>query len=137
MVKIREEEVAFLQSNRVARLGTVSDKNIPHVVPICYVYLDNGLYVPVDLKMARKKTNIEKNRKVCLTIDEYSEDWSKLKGLAVQGEAKTIERGEEFIRVRDLIYEKYPQFKTMFPIKEGSHWIVRIAPKKVASWGIK
>lgn len=139
MVKLSREEREFLESPHIARIGTVSNRGMPHVVPVCYAVHNDDIFIPVDVTLPRKKTNIEQESKICLAVDHYdNEDWSKLKGVVIQGEVEVIKGGKEFLMARDLIYQRYPLFEKVVPIKEGkTHWIIKIKPTRIASWGIK
>lgn len=139
MAKFSTEEREFLESPRIAYVGTVSSLGMPHVVPVCYALHNDEIFVPIDIRAPRKKTNIEQEKKVCLVVDHYEpEDWSKLKGVVIQGAAEIIKGGKPFQIARDLIYQRYPPFKISVPIEEGkTHWIIRIKPVRIASWGIR
>ncbi len=140
MVNFSSQEWKFLETSNVARFGTISSRGMPHVVPICYVLYKGDICIPIDIRMTRKKNNLEQNRKVCLIVDEYiHEDYSKLKGIIIQGEAQIIKDNGEFLTVRELVHKKYTQFEKLFPIdNEGkTHWIIKIRPTRIASWGIK
>lgn len=139
LVKLSFEERQFLESESIARMGTVSNIGMPHVAPVCYALHNDKILVPIDIRAPRKKANLEQQKKVCLVIDHYEpEDWSKLKGVLIQGVAGIIRGGKTFRMARDLIYQRYPPFKTSIPIEEGeTHWFVSIKPVRIASWGLK
>jgi nitroimidazol reductase NimA-like FMN-containing flavoprotein (pyridoxamine 5'-phosphate oxidase superfamily) len=107
MVKLSPRQVESLNKLTVGRVATVSSKEELHVVPVCYVLDDGNIYFATDYG-AKKVRNLKENRKISIIIDQYFEDWSKLKGILIQGEAELIEKGPEFAKIRDLLHKKYP-----------------------------
>ena len=60
------EELRFIESQRVAHLATADASGRPHVVPVCFAYLDGRIYIAIDEKPKRslrlkRLRNIEKN----------------------------------------------------------------------------
>jgi len=135
MVKLSPKQVEFLNKQAVGRVVTVSLKGELHAVPVCYVFDEGNIYFASDYG-AKKVRNLKENRKVSIIIDQYFEDWSKLKGILIQGEAELLEKGPEFRKSRDLLHEKYPQYMDM-PIKEEECLIVKIKTSRVSRWGFK
>jgi PPOX class probable F420-dependent enzyme len=123
----------------VARLATADAKGIPHVVPICYAFDGRCIYSPLDLKPKRvapqrlkRVRNIVANPSVALVIDDYSEDWSALGYVLIQGRAEILEDGNERRRAESLLREKYPQYREL--LEEGCT-VVKVTPKRVTGWG--
>src|SRR5690349_6011132 len=97
---------AFIQKiidrARSARLSTIGHVNIPHLVPVVFVFDGYCYYLPIDKKRKIEKIeelkrirNIKHNPNVALLIDEYYEDWSKLVFVMIQGKANLIDNREE------------------------------------------
>ena len=59
----------FLKSKKVGRLGLAND-DIPYVVPVHYVPVDNYLYLHSALQ-GRKIDYLTKNHAVCFEVDEF------------------------------------------------------------------
>jgi PPOX class probable F420-dependent enzyme len=123
----------LLREGRVARLATHSEQGRIHLVPVCYAYDGKHIFIGTDLD-SKKVRNVKKNGNVAFVVDHYVEDWSKLKGVMIQGRAEVIESGKEFEEAKKLLYEKYPQYEATVPIKEGESAILKITPEKVVSW---
>jgi hypothetical protein len=67
-------------------------------------------------------------------IDDYTEDWTQLAYVLVQGTAALVEDENEYSRVLALLRERYPQYRLMnltFP----DNTMVRIMPTRVLAWG--
>ena len=90
---------ALVTDARVARLATIDfEEAKPHIVPVVFVFDGNSYYIPIDKKpkrdndpeRLRRVRNIQENPNVALLIDEYSEDWSKLFFVMIQGKGSLI-----------------------------------------------
>ena len=140
-MELSEGIKAFIQTSRVARMATVDAGGCPHIVPICYAYDGSRLYSAVDEKpkrveasLLRRLVNIRANPRICLIIDEYDEDWSRLRFIMIHGIAGIEPADAEHSRAIELLRKKYPQYRTM-TLAEGVNPVIAITPTKVVSWG--
>ena len=136
-----EEVRAFVETGRVARLATVDASGCPHIVPICYAYDGFRLYSAVDEKpkraapqRLRRLANIRENPRVCLIIDEYDEDWTRLRFVMIHGTAEIALDGGEHTHALDLLQRKYLQYRTMV-LSEMRNPVIAITPMKIVPWG--
>lgn len=127
--------LAFVRTQRVARLATVGPQRTPHNVAVCTVNVGGHIYF-ASAAGARKVRNLRRAPRVALAFDHYSEDWRKLAGACVTGNATVIERGAEFLRARQSLYRKYRQYQRIAPIEVGDSVIVRVTPTSCFSWGL-
>jgi nitroimidazol reductase NimA-like FMN-containing flavoprotein (pyridoxamine 5'-phosphate oxidase superfamily) len=107
---------------------------MPHLVPVCHVLLGGKLYFASG-DDGRKVKNLRENPQVTVTVDLYSDHWSTLKGVMIQGRARLIERGPRFRRVRDQLYRKYPQYSREAALSPSDSVVVEVTPGRVFSWG--
>jgi PPOX class probable F420-dependent enzyme len=128
----------FLETARVGHLATVDPGGRPHVVPVCYALLDGALYTPIDEKPKRddagdlrRVRNIAANPAVCLTVDRYDEDWSRLAWLQVRGRASLVEAPAERTRALAALRARYPQYRAM---ALESRPLLRIDPTRLVAW---
>ncbi len=129
----------FLGKSRVARLATATKSGIPYAVPICFVYDEQRIYVPIDRKPKRvnptqlkRVLNIAENPHVAVIVDHYADrDWKKLRYVMVLGTANIIRPGAEHRRVVTLLKRKYSQYPKMLTSLTP---IIRILPTKVVAW---
>ena len=140
-MKPSKEVRVFIENRRVARMATVDAAGSPHVVPICYAYDGSRLYSAVDEKPKRVKANrlkrlvnIEGNARTCLIIDEYDEDWSRLRFVMIHGTAEIAQAGAEHLHALNLLRQKYHQYRTM-TLTESVNPVIVITPTKIVSWG--
>jgi PPOX class probable F420-dependent enzyme len=130
----------FIAEGRVGRLGTADRDGRPLVVPICYAFDGERLYSAVDAKPKRgpaaglrRIRNIQDNAQVCVVIDRYDEDWSRLAWVIIDGLADLVTGGAEFARGADLLLAKYPQYRAMGLARDGGT-MVRVRPTRVNHW---
>ncbi len=140
-VKPSEEVRVFIKSRRVARMATVDAAGLPHIVPICYAYDGSRFYSVADEKpkrvqadRLRRLVNIQGNARICLMIDEYDEDWNRLRFVMIHGAAEIAKSGAEHSHALNLLRQKYPQYRTM-TLTEGVNPVIAITPTRIISWG--
>ena len=134
-MRLKKAVAKLIEWERVSRVGTVSEAGVPHVVPVCHILLNGKIYFGSG-NDGRKVLNLKANPRLALTIDLYSDDWSNLKGVMVQGTAKIIEPGPRFRKIRALVYKKYPQYPAEAALGENDSVIVELTPTHVFTWGI-
>ncbi|MEU4390981.1 PPOX class F420-dependent oxidoreductase [Kribbella sp. NPDC023855] len=94
-----EEELAYLKTQRLARIATVGPDGQPDVVPVGFEYDGRYFYVGgVDPRRTRKVLNVRAGQeKVALVIDDLVsvDPWSP-RFLRVYGTAEVVERSGMF-----------------------------------------
>ena len=133
MKKLSPSEVYFLDSRRVGRLATVSLNGTPQVTPVCYAVMNSSLYIRAG-KGTQKAKNITHSPKVALVIDDYDEDWSRMKGMMIVGTASVLDGGDEYRRARDALVAKYSQYRKSYPIIEGEVSILKVDVDRQNFW---
>ena len=133
-MRVKKNVAAFLCWQRACRVATVGRAGVPHVVPVCHVFADDKLYFASE-RDAKKVKNLRDNPHIAVTVDLYSDDWSILRGVMIQGTAALIVRGPRFRKLRRLLYEKYPQYPERAALGSGDV-IVEVTPRHVLSWGL-
>ena len=131
-VKFSEKEIRFLNYMRVGRLATMDGEAI-HVVPICPAFDGNVFYMATHAK-TRKVTNLRKNNKATLLIDQYSEDWMRHVEVMMTGIVEIVEKGQQFEKAKALLEAKFQQYNELFPIKQGESVILCFKPTKSVTW---
>lgn len=116
MTPLRERAAAA----PVARLATVDDSGRPHLVPCCFALEGDVAYSVVDHKpkrsaALRRLDNIRANPSVCLLVDHYENDWSRLWWARFDGAARLLTDGPEHASAIALLCAKYPQYRATPP----------------------
>ncbi len=110
----REAVEAILQRAQVCRIGLAED-NVPYVVPVCFGYKDDRLYVHSS-PQGKKIDMIGKNNRVCFEVDtdvqlvpadepcDFTITYHSVIGF---GKAVLVDNRDEKIRALDVIMEHY------------------------------
>jgi len=126
---------ARVSAAQVARLGTVGAAGAPHLVPFCYVLDGEVLYSAVDQKpkrtsRLRRLANAAAEPRVCVLVDHYDPDWSRLWWVRLDGRAAVLPPGPEAERALAGLSAKYPQYRAAIP--EGP--VLRIDVERWTGW---
>src|SRR6478672_34068 len=85
---------------RVARLATADASGRPYVVPVCFAWQGDHIYIALDEKpksvaptRLKRVRNILENPRVSFLLDHYDEDWSRLNYTLVSCTATLEEPG--------------------------------------------
>ena len=123
---------------RVGRLATVRPDGSPHLVPFCFAVDGDVLYSAVDAKPKRdpgaplaRFRHVAREPRVSVLVDQWSEDWTRLWWVRVDGRAAPLERGsDEERRALDLLAAKYAQYRRTPPAGP----VLAIAAERWSGW---
>ena len=109
-----------VEAARVGHLASVSPGGRPHVVPCCFVLYGAVIYSAVDAKpkstaVLQRIRNLDGDPAAALLVDHYSEDWSMLWWVRVDGDARLPEPGAEWGHAFELLADKYEQYRAEPP----------------------
>src|ERR671920_246035 len=104
MEPFSEIELKFILDNEICRIATAKN-NIPHVVPVCYIYKNNNIIFATDYK-TKKYQNLTKNNRISIIIDHYNKI-SGNKGIHIDGIASIIDRGDEFKELFQIFHNRF------------------------------
>jgi len=116
-----QRELAFLASQRLGRLATVSARGEPHVVPVAFRH--NPLLDSIDvggtgLPATRKYRDVAATGRAAFVVDDDPGP-GKGRGMEVRGRAEVLPAGGQ---------ELDPRF--------GPE-LIRVIPGRIVSWGIE
>jgi len=133
--------IKYISNNKIAHLGTCDSSGIPTVVPVCFVFHDNIIYIPLDAKPKKRAAvklkrvkNITYNPFVSVVIDQYCEDWDRLSYVIIQGSASLINHGKEYEEALIKLCEKYEQYSKM-KLHDLGLPVIKIVADKIIKWG--
>jgi len=106
---------------RVARLATVSADGRPHLVPVTFAVPDDQaegrriVFVvddkPKTTTKLRRLENIAARPAVCLLVDVYDDDWSRLWWVRADGIARVLDPvADEAAEAVDALAARYPAY---------------------------
>ena len=134
------KEIAFVQTQRVARLATADEDGNPTLIPVCYAFDDEYFYTPLDEKpkrvegtQLRRVHNIQVRPEVSLLIDQYDDDWSRLGYILVHAYAELITPNHErHAPALILLRERYIQYRSMNLERSP---VIMLTSQRIVSWG--
>lgn len=123
MSHFSEVEIAYLQSQRLARLATIGANGQPHVVPVGFRYnpdLDTIDIGGHGFGRSKKLRDARRNPRVAVVVDDLASTspW-RVRGIEIRGEAEALESGGD-------------QMRTGFDPE-----MVRLWPRRIISWGLE
>jgi PPOX class probable F420-dependent enzyme len=135
-VQLTGWERDLLDEIRVARLATIAPDGRPHLVPVCYGAVEGRIVIAIDEKPKRSNrlarlANIERDPRVTLLVDRYSDDWQQLAWVRIDGTAIVEPRGDARPEALAALRARYSQYREM--ALESLPLIV-IEPETVRSW---
>ncbi|CAN5727326.1 TIGR03668 family PPOX class F420-dependent oxidoreductase [soil metagenome] len=122
-------DVELLTTARTATLATISPSGLPRLVPVCFAAVpdpdaEHGIriYTPLDQKPKRsadprelaRVRDIAADPRVSLLVDRWSEEWSTLSWLRVEGVASLVEPDAdcaEHDAALAALRDRYPQYR--------------------------
>jgi len=128
MAALTPREVKFLKAHELCRLATASKDGTPHVVPVIYTLDGGDIIIAVDYK-TKKLKNLRENPKVALVVDEYRPN----RGLMVEGDCEIIERGREYLRLLQILFDRFVFYRRN-PWGEGESPILKIKSRNAVMW---
>lgn len=132
-------ERQFLKTQQIARLATADLEGVPHVIPVCFVLIENTVYIAIDRKPKRaditslkRLRNIRENNAVALIADHYEDDWQRLGWVMLRGRAEILDTGSERDQAQRDLRDLYPQYRDM---NLDDLPVIAIRIERVSSWG--
>ena len=110
----KSEIEAVIQKSIICRIGMSSD-NVPYIVPLCFGYKDNVIYIHGSLE-GRKTDILKKNQNVCFEFDINMEvvkadnacEWGmKYQSVVGFGKATFLDNPEQKRKALNIIMSQY------------------------------
>jgi nitroimidazol reductase NimA-like FMN-containing flavoprotein (pyridoxamine 5'-phosphate oxidase superfamily) len=99
----------YIAAASVCRLATVRPDGDPHIIPVCPVF-DGEATLYVDLAPGSATARAIRARpRVTVLIDDYYDDWSKLRKVILRCDAMEV-NGAERDAAWERIRAKFPQY---------------------------
>ncbi len=130
------DERDLLADARRATLATVAADGRPRLVPICFVVTEDVIWSPIDekpkstadpLALARVR-DMRRRPDVAVLVDRWSEDWTELAWLRIEGHAELVASEESVIQA---LRAKYPQYADHDLAARPN---LRISIERTSSW---
>jgi PPOX class probable F420-dependent enzyme len=126
---------ARVASARAGRLATVRPDGRPHVVVCCFATSGDTVYSAVDDKpkttrQLQRLRNLAAHPDVALLVDHYTDDWTALWWVRIDGAGRLLSRDDEYDEAMALLVEKYDQYRRQPP----SGPLIGIDIKRWSAW---
>ena len=139
MPPLNESQARFLADARVARLATADENGRPHVIPVCFAFDGEAIYIVLDQKpksveqtRLRRVRNILANPQASLVADHWDENWQALRYILASCRAELLGgEGEEEAEAVALLRRKYRQYREMD--LDGSP-VIKLTPQRFTAW---
>jgi pyridoxamine 5'-phosphate oxidase family protein len=121
MSHFTENEIAYMQEQRLGRLSTLAPDGAPNNVPVAFHYnaeLDTIDIRGFKMKTSKKFRNIQRDGRVSFVIDDVLPPWEP-RGVEIRGVAVALDEPNPPYQARGM---------------DGA--LIRIRPAKIISWGI-
>jgi pyridoxamine 5'-phosphate oxidase family protein len=118
------EEIAYLQENKLGRLGTADAEGQPHMIPVTYLFNEEEDTIDVgglNFAEGKKWRDAEENPRVAFLVDDVIGPPRRARAVEIRGNAELHQTGGEAINPR------FPNFAPQF---------IRIRPTRIVSWGL-
>lgn len=132
-------EEFYLNASDRGFLSTADGSGRPTVVPVCFVYENGSIYIPIDDKpkegegLARVR-NLVSNPSAAFIVDNYSQDWTRLSYLLIHGRGRVVEEDGEKSRAKNLLRKKYLQYLSM---KLDIHAVIAVDVDESRFWAFQ
>ena len=135
MKKFSERELAFMNQESVGRMAQMGTDAMPHVTPLCYACTERAIYIDTSSN-SWKIRNLITAPEVAFVVDEYFEDWDKLKGIRMLGKAEVLADGDDYEIGKVLLFQKYPEQMKNKGWVDGNEVVIKINLTTITSWGL-
>jgi PPOX class probable F420-dependent enzyme len=87
-----------------------------------------------DPSRLRRVTNIQSSPTVCLLVDDYDDDWRRLRWLQVRGHAVLVTHAGERHAALGALRQRYTAYREM---QLEARPLIRIMPESVVRWSAR
>lgn len=123
MSSFTENELAYLRSQKLARLATIRPDGTPQIAPVGFQYNADLDVIEIggrNLSQSKKFRNILQNPHVALVIDDVLPPW-QARGVEIRGTAQTLATGGQAL------------FGAGYAVDDA---LIRITPLQIIGWGL-
>ena len=106
---IMSKQTEFLRNQKILHLGTIDERNSPHIVPVWYLYSGKKIYVGTNTRTQKAK-NVKLHKKVSFCVD-VGVNAPNIFGVMGKGTAKLLKERSKVNRIAKRILLRY--FRTL------------------------
>lgn len=144
MIAMTDEEMKdFIEMGWTLQVASVGHNGWPHLVAMWYGVIDDKIHFTTYAK-AQKVLNLKRDPRITVMLESGTE-YSKIKGLVIEGEAEVVENDPDLvIAVQDATGRKRnenagaqaatPMTDDQRRAQASKRAVVRINPTRIYSW---
>ena len=130
--KLHDQITSILNEVEDMTIATIRPDGFPQATTVTFVNDGLILYFMTP-ENSQKVINIDKNKKVSLTVNRPYNTWDEIEGLSMAGVAKFVNDPEEKTRAGGLMFKKLPELASYIPAAENVELaFIRIDPKIIS-----
>jgi len=132
---IMSKQTEFLRNQKILHLGTIDERNSPHIVPVWYLYSGKKIYVGTNTRTQKAK-NIKLHKKVSFCVD-VGVNAPNIFGVMGKGTAKLLKEKSTVSRIAKRILLRYfrtLENKSAKELLEDTDCVIEITPKEFSNW---
>jgi len=124
--KMNKTEIEkLIEEENICRIAFIEDE-YPYISPFQYVYIDKHFYFHFT-DYGKKKKILQKNNKICISIDKFAADLSEYSFISMQGHLTLVDDKEEQKKVLKRMVDKAkqqfsPSFLSAHGFDKDSGW---------------
>ena len=129
------KQIEFLKNQKILHLGTIDEKNSPHIVPVWYLYSAKKIYIGTNTRTQKAK-NIKLHKKVSFCVD-VGINAPHIFGVMGKGTAKLLKESSMVSRIAKRILLRYfrtLENKSAKELLDDTDCIIEITPKEFSNW---
>jgi nitroimidazol reductase NimA-like FMN-containing flavoprotein (pyridoxamine 5'-phosphate oxidase superfamily) len=104
----RDKIVSILDAADDLTVATIRFDGYPQATTVSFVNDGLAIYFGTDAK-SQKAQNIARDPRVSLTVNLPYKSWDEISGVSIGGRAKRVTQPEEFRKVGEMMFKKFPQ----------------------------
>ena len=128
----RTQLIAILDAAADLTIATNRADGYPQATTVSFVNDGEKIYFGTGAK-AQKAQNIARDDRVSAAITDPYKTWDDIKGVSIGGRARRVTEPDEFRRVGELMFKKFPQISKYADFGEGMELaLFRIDPEVIS-----
>lgn len=135
-----EEQRELIEEARILQIASIDPDGRPHLVPMWFVYDDDGVMAFTTYGSSQKVKNLERDPRIT-ALAETGDAYDQVRGLSIDGRAEVIRDPHVTARALQLVGARYgdrprpdPNPDAEPPPAAYKRVTVRIHPERVRSW---
>jgi nitroimidazol reductase NimA-like FMN-containing flavoprotein (pyridoxamine 5'-phosphate oxidase superfamily) len=125
----------ILAQARDLTLASVRGDGSPHATTVSFASEELVLYAAIGID-SQKAHNIRLDPRVALTVNAPYQDWSEIRGMAIDAAADIISAPQEVREASELLLARFPQYARFIADTGTVPWpgmlFIRIVPHAIA-----